>query len=171
MPTEHPITINEILENLTNRNTTGRNTWGRGIRGDIEDVLGWHLDDLSESPLSQRDRIATLALIRDTEYLSSETMDRSDLKEFVVGKIREISIDEANLYLRERATTPDLSESQNITDICHQLDALEQRRLELFAGTQKRFGDGPLTDREMAYDKTVDDISDLKVELYNHLAL
>lgn len=163
-----PIALSEIIQNLDNYNTKGRNTWGRGITGDIEEYLGWHLDNFKESKLTQYERIKSLQEIGDSSYFESPQADRSELKSFIASKIKEISIDEVNLYLHDRSKGLISNEKAIILHICQKISELEKKRSELYAGTQKRFGQ-QLTPRAIEYDKTIDEINDAKVELYNSL--
>lgn len=160
-----PVTLDEIINNLSARNSTGRNIIGRGIRGDIEEYLGWHLRDIKKSPLSELDRVNSLEKIRNTDFLQTSEMAQSDLKEFLDKKIDELSRKEGQKYLSSRSRNSDLSESEGVKRICEELSFLEKEYEEKVPGTQKWPAGVPRTGRATEVDRIADQIKELEISL------
>jgi hypothetical protein len=160
------ITLDEIVSNLSNRNTLGRNSCKRGIRGDIEEYLGWHLDNLSDSPLTERDRVLALRIINDVDFMKSSEMAGTDLKDFISQKIDELSIDEVDNYIKNRQSNSDKTEKEEIKLLCNSVNELDEKLLSLCAGHTKvpiRERVGPVYTE---IDRLLRERDDKKLEIY-----
>lgn len=121
------LTKDIVLETIRKGDFTGSNTWGRGIEGDLEEILGWHEDNLANSPLSQQDRIGILSTVQGlTESVSHK--QGQELHSFATKKIRELKLDEATRYLKARAT----SEQPEIKSLADAIVASEARAQEMY---------------------------------------
>ncbi len=164
--TTSPLGLDEIINNISSKNMTGRNSLGRGIRGDIEEYLGWHENNLKDSPLTQQDRIKTLKQITSSEHMMSDAMIGSDLKKFVDDKIVELMIDEADVYLSERNTLPKSNESKEIETISNSINNLE---LELSSSTDNHIKveyEGYTKEEQSKRDELHRNIKEQKINLY-----
>ncbi len=162
---EKHVSIEEICNNLSARNSTGRNIFGRGIRGDIEEYLGWHLDNIKESPLSQLDRVDALEKIKNTEFLLAPEMAESDLKKFLDTKITELCREEAQKYLSTRKENLLFDESPDVVELCEQIGLLREEHDKKAPGTLKWPRSEPRTGRAAEVDELFHQINELETNL------
>lgn len=163
------ISLDEILGNISSKNMTGRNSLGRGIRGDIEEYLGWHEDNIDNSPLSPQDRIKALSRIANTDYIQSDVMSGSDLKYFVEGKIVELMLDESDKYLRERDTTPKPNEPNDVQATADLIKELQGKLTSISSDHIKVQYEGYSIREQQVQDRLSSQIKEQKVKLYGLL--
>ncbi len=162
--------IDTLEQQLKEGNTTGTGTKREGIRGDIENIMGWHGKSSPQTPLSDEQRVEQLKRLEAAAKSAPQAKSMEKIVSWLQRGIEELKLDQVENAIKDNALISDEKKEQ-ASVIIDQLSKLNERLDELnkILGEDSgiRHGESRLTPEQSAeYTQVNQDIKKKKIELY-----